>query len=513
MHTAIVRLRGAQRLALVVGLLGLSGCSMLDFSGMRADAARQARDLVAESSSQGKGLTEVERIDEAAGPLLEEINEADLGDVSMEGSGRIGDLLRVAATKNHYSVVFAEGVHQERHVAVAVHKVSAADALRRIAAAAGYVAILDEAGRTATIAEQGVYIFKLPAHVLQSMDTSYTVGGNPVSGGGASGSGSYSAPGMGGGAAPSGQAASSIKAEFTTSGKVGTNLAALTAYLSQVAGTNAVVSVSQDLGMVTVRSNGVALARVRDFFNRLAQSALRRIEIKGSVVEVSLTGEFSYGIDWTRVLRGGTFTIAATGAPSVANPGLTLSLARTSVSSIINALRQHTQIRVLTQPTVSAMNRTAAVLFDGVQQPYLGSLSTTQTNVGVTTAGTGAYAVDGVSLSIFPDIFSDREAQLTVLPVLANVGDFHTFPLGGGGQITMPVQASKQSLMHVIVESGKTVILGGIRYSKGTEDQGGAIPFLNTRAAESQTHREIVVLLQANIVPGRRYESLFAESL
>jgi general secretion pathway protein D len=126
-----------------------------------------------------------------------------------------------------------------------------------------------------------------------------------------------------------------------------------------------------------------------------------------------------------------------------------------------------------------------------------------------------------VTLSIQPDIMSDTEVQLTIVPVLSRVQEFQTFDLGGGSKITAPVQRSNQSLMQVVAESGRVLIIGGIRATAGTNQKKGipgvvdvpvAGDLLSGRSVNTQA-REVVILLRARVVPGGAYDALFAEAI
>ena len=93
------------------------------------------------------------------------------------------------------------------------------------------------------------------------------------------------------------------------------------------------------------------------------------------------------------------------------------------------------------------------------------------------------------------------------MPVLSTVKEMVSFNVGNGMTLTGPRQTSKQSVMQALVDNGRTVILGGIRQNT-TNATNNLASGDNTSSAT-----EIAILLQANIIPARKQETLFTEAL
>jgi len=532
---------GALMVIALAVLPALAGCANT-YSQRRADAADESRRLVAEA---------VEPRVEAIPTLTERpdvpirvravVATPESGDVSVSASGvPFGSLLANLARDHQYSVLFMEGVQVNRPVTVDLRDLTAEAAMRRLALAAGFALVVDRTGRTVTVTDVASYTYRLPLHVMQRLVAQYTVGGSPtVQGGGSAASLSGSNPGAAGGfgvgaAGGAGQGAppgaTGLQAQFTVTGRFQTDAAGLGQFLRDLAGANAEVQVMQEMGYITVRSNGAALGRVSQFLNRFSAVAMRRVDIEASIVEVTLTDEFRYGIDWTRVLSGSTTgAISLLGTSAITVPGLgpaaSANVTRGSISVVLRALQQYTNVRVISQPRVLAMNNTPSVIFDGQQLPYVPNVaSTIVAGAGggtTTTSAAAAFAVDGVTLSLQPDILSDSEVQLTIVPVLNRVQEFQTFEIGAGSRVTAPVQRTNQSLMQVVAQSGNTLILGGIRSSVGDETRAGAPGLVDVPVAgdvlgrrnQRTVAREVVLLLRATVIPGGAYDALFSEAL
>lgn len=494
--------------------LALSGCAY-DFNGLKINAPET-------SVEANKALLQLQRTqNEAQAPVLSETSDnrlrtrsiertVDSGDVSISVAGLpLSTVLNGIAKAQYYTVLYLDDVQTKRPVTIDLQDVSGEAAIRRVAMAAGYAAAIDRGSRTVTLSERASYTFRLPPHLLSKLEAKYTVGGNPVST--ASGTGRIT-----------GGSTNNIKADFSIDGGMKSDGKALADLVTSMAGPNSEVKVAPEVGMITVKSNAQALYRVHQFLNRFANDAQRRVEIEASIVEVALTDEFQYGLDWTRLFGSGSFRVLGTSA--VTTPSVTAAYTKNSIAATINLLRTRADVRVIASPRIMAMNRSPSSLFDGKQIPYVDSIVTTVTGgtSGTTQrSGTASYVSDGISLSLTADVMNDREVQLTLVPVLASVERFDTFQVGGD-QLTAPVQVNKQSLMQVISETGRTVVLGGIKYSGGNKTRSGLpgifdVPFigkaLSANYVEKEINREVVILLRSNIFIPAPFDCLFSESI
>ena len=423
-------------------------------------------------------------------------------------------LVNEISEKANFSVSFADTVAPSRKVTLKLANVTPEDAIKEIAFVAGYVAVVDSSRKMVTISDLATYTFKLPPSVFQNLSANYTVGGNPIS----SAASSASAGGEGGGAAAG---ASGMQASFTVKGSSGVggpqNVSGL---LKQVAGPNAEVYLSPDSGIVTVRSNAQALRRTSDFLKSFVKDAMTQVDLETTILEVSLTDQFSLGIDWNKLVSAGNLGSGtlrtAVSAGVIAAPSTTFTYTGSSVSSIITALRKYADVSVVFQPRLTATNHTPATLFDGTQVPYLGNLTTTTTGTagGAQTSGSISYAVDGIGLSIQPDVIDKDRVQVTIVPAISTVHGLESFSLGTSGTLTAPKQGSKQAIMKAIAENGKMLIISGIRYKSNSKlSTGGPIPVLTEGRDDAATVKEVVILMRATVLAAPEFDSLISESI
>lgn len=431
-----------------------------------------------------------------------------------------GPIVVGLAKSRGYSVVFSDKVDPSFAVTAEFNDAQFKDVVRQLAFMAGYVAIVNERSGIITIADEATFTFKLPSTVFQQLNSTYNVGGNPVASGGGQNTGG-----------------SQLQAQFTVQGRETNGAANLEKQIKDLAGPNAKITVNET-GIVTVRSNSHALKRVSDFMKNISVDAMRQVDIEATVVEVALTNGLELGINWGRIaeegakgviggagslaqagatLNGGNLNLSAdfAGNISLGNSGDGLGAYRvgTSSASLISALAQYTDVKVVSQPRLTAQNNTSSTFFSGVQRPYLGNIQTTansgsSANGNPTVSGSLSYAIDGISLSVMPSILDDKNISITLIPVLSTVERLDEFKLGADSVLTGARQSNRQSFNKVTMETGKTLIIGGLRYSVDSKSN-----TILRSVNNASTTKELVILLRANVVPAPDYEPLIDESI
>jgi len=508
-------------ICVMLAAAGLAGCATPTFTTDQATSVTTNRAQQAvQAFQQSKPTGVVREVTETSADDFTKTEAPRIrGDVNVKASAApFAPILSEIAKKGGYSVAFGDMVDMNRKVTIEYTNAVTDDAIRTTAFLAGYAAVIDKNNRTVYISDVAAYTFRLPAGVFSALQAQYTVGGNPANAGSSGGSSGSSGGGT------------SLKADFSVSGNEGSNGAGLTKFLQDLAGKNSEVIVSPN-GIINVRANAQALKRVHEFMKSFARDAMTQVEIEASVVEVALTNEFSFGIQWGKVVNAASANggIVAGGAGAVtkaaaatdsktalaalvegaaANSGVGAFRVGASTTSLINALAQFTEVNVVSQPRLLSMNNVPATFFDGTQIPYLGSMQQTpSTGAGVqpTTTGTVAFAIDGVSFSAIPSVVDGKTVQITLIPVLSNVQGMSEFL---NGTLSAPKQSNKQTFMRVLAENNKTLILGGIRYSADKKDTSAG-----TSTSKSSSSKEIVILLRANVVTAPDFDPIVSEAL
>lgn len=526
------------RLSLVaLAAVALTGCASMSMTNkqMQEKTSSRASAAIAEFERTSAPVAAVREISGSQVDFRRTEQPRIRGEVTLRAASTpFAPILSELGKRAGYSVAYAEGVDATRRVTVDFNEASSDDAIRTTAFLAGYAAVIDKNNRTVMVSDAATYTFRLPGSVFSQLQAQYNVGGNPANASSGGGSGAAGGGGGGGGG-------TSLRAEFNITGREGSNGQGLQRFLTDVAGRNSEVFVTET-GHITVRANAQSLRRIHEFLKGYAREAMTQVEMEASVVEVALTKDFAMGIQWGKVIdmttgrmlgaaTNGTSALlnaanTARGAAAAGNFGdaanalngqlsgagaaggiSTMRVGSTS-ASLINALAQFTDVNIVSQPKLLSMNNVPATFFDGTQLPYLGSVQQTgssTTGGQPTVTGSVAFAIDGVSFSAVPSVVNSDTVQITLLPVLSSVNGFDSFL---GGTLTAPRQGNKQTYMRVLAESGKTLILGGIRYNKDTRDT--TVP---TSVGSTSTTKEVVILLRANVIAPPSFDPIVSESL
>lgn len=517
-----------KKLCYLAILAVLSGCETVTPNqseikqNVNSKAQQAVNQVVEDAKSKSQfGLSKVSSLEEV--PTLNNTQwDADKGNYSISSVGNLSDIIEIASKNTGYkTIMYVEGVDKYKPVSISLSSVSPEFAIKKIAWAAGYIAVIDKKSKSVTITDQAVYTFKLNSQVFNQLVQ--TVSSNFSSGSGGSSSGS-SLPGIGGGNSGGGTSQFNVSGKSGSEGSAGglsagsNSSSGVTKFIQSLVGKNADVSVSEEMGLITVRSNAVALERLHQTLNKMAEVSSRRVAVEATFVEVSLGDTFEYGIDWTRILSrsGQKFGINGGASASLATASVSYQYTHNSISSIVTALKSYTNVTVMSQPKIETGNRIPTTFFDGYSLPYLGNVQSVQQQTSTSTSGTVSYADDGVRLSFVPDIVSDSQVQFLLLPSLNSVGAERVFDIGGGTKLTDFVRSKKEALLTVDIEDGQTAIIGGLRTSKDTGNQTG-LPGVTRKlpigSKQEASAREVVLLLHANVIPGRTQDTLFAESL
>lgn len=465
----------------------------------------------------------------------------------------LGLLVAAAAHAHGDSVFFVHGAKASTRITASVHGASFPVAMRTLAEAAGYAAVWRPHRHEVLIAPRATYFFRLPTDLLSAGSGQYAVGGNTAASGAQSssmGGGMAGGSPMGGGVGgatggmggASGSSGSSMEAEFTINGATKAEKAkSLQKGLKSLAGPGGQVNINAATGIVSVTAAGRGLARVGAFIRRYVRVADTRVQIHTAILEVSLSNGLQWGINWSKIANIATIAgqsvtgIFPNAPPALANTSAsvatgssttstatTLSYTGASVSSLVSALRTVTDVRVVSEPSLVVENGTPSTLFAGTQLPYVGSISSNVTGLsGSASTGAGlSYALNGLSLSVLPDVLSHRYVTLTMVPALSEINRFDTFTVNGT-QLQGPVQDLRQTYIQSLVPSGKTLIIGGSRQMSSTHQASetpglGQIPFfgkLFQGIANQGKVEQLVILVHATIIPAPHYDPLVGSSL
>ncbi|WP_416401524.1 type II secretion system secretin GspD [Alicycliphilus denitrificans] len=230
-------------------------------------------------------------------------------------------------------------------------------------------------------------------------------------------------------------------------------------------------TVSQLEGNVRVvaddKRNALLIRAPRAEYRRIEQ-ALRELDkapaqvlIEASIVEVSLTGNLKYGVEWfiQNSLSGdrtgqALLNMNNSGSIGPQQPGFSYTILNKAgaVRATLNALAANSQLRVLSNPSVLVLDNHSATILVGKQQPI--KQSTTVTTGNLVTESI-VYKDTGVMLSVTPSVNAGGLVTLDINQQVTDVGDVDQ-PTGQRTFLTRQIQS------RVAVRSGDPIVLGGV---------------------------------------------------
>ncbi len=280
----------------------------------------------------------------------------------------------------------------------------------------------------------------------------------------------------------------------------------------EVGGDKVGVSAVEETNALLVRSTPQAWQSIRDVIGQLDVMPMQ-VHIEAQVVEVQLSGELEYGVNWffenavtdnglpSAVGRTTWSTLAGTVGQGVGNPGgLAWTFLGRNAAAVIKALDAVTDVNMLQTPSVVVRNNAEATFNVGSRIPV--SSVTVNPGLGNDTSYSQVQYLDtGVILKVRPRITRDGMVFLDIVQeVSAPAGNPDRF-----GNVRIDTRKLKT---EAAIQSGDTVMLAGlIRDSTSRGSRGfpglNRIPVLGGLfgTQTSTTRREeTIVLLTPKII-------------
>ena len=270
-------------------------------------------------------------------------------------------------------------------------------------------------------------------------------------------------------------------------------------------------------GTITVTALPHQLEEIDVFIRTFEASIQRQVLIEAKIVEVNLDRSFEFGIDWNVLARAGTAGLTArtsTAARSTGNVEFTLSGGPGQINVVLNALETQGDVRVLSNPRVSALNNQRAV-FDVTTGEIVFTLRRTpvQNPNGTTTfvsEVTPTQVNVGIVLDVLPQIGADNTVTMNIRPVVTSVGRTASF-VADGNTFEAPVIDTRETDTMARLRGNETIIIGGLMQTRREKVRSGipglrSIPLLGrlfTSYKDVERKAELVIFLTPTIIAGQ----------
>jgi len=275
-------------------------------------------------------------------------------------------------------------------------------------------------------------------------------------------------------------------------------------------------SLNRISGSLYVKDTPATINMISRVINHAKEMLSRQILIEARIIEIVLSDEYKYGIDWS-VLRQDVDTKEKriTGTSWVSEVGLAVQgiYRHFNVDLTIDALNGFGDMKVVSNPTIRAKHGQPAIISVGTSISYTKSTETTTTGTGdnsdTTTEVEVSKVFDGLILGVIPFIGEGGKISLMINPIKSDV-DRESLQLIsiGNNKITLPEVSVKEINTTIALNSGDVVILGGLIDKRLTTDNKG-VPFLSAipglgylfkNEFRSEESRELVIILSVSLL-------------
>ncbi|MEM8769901.1 MAG: secretin N-terminal domain-containing protein, partial [Pseudomonadota bacterium] len=194
-------------------------------------------------------------------------------------------------------------------------------------------------------------------------------------------------------------------------------------------------------GMVQITDQHRRVDEIARFIDRINESIYRQVDIEVKIVEVALSEDYAFGIDWSRLVSetntGGNWDFNINN--TVNNPAggfaplsSALNLVFSDIGSdgsnrltaVITALEEQGDVQVVSQPRIRTLNNQSALIKVGTDRTFFRREQLTDnTNAGSQVFSTDVPQVvtEGVVLALTPQISLDGWITMDVSPVVTRV--------------------------------------------------------------------------------------------
>ncbi len=238
------------------------------------------------------------------------------------------------------------------------------------------------------------------------------------------------------------------------------------------------VVADEDNNALMVYATGKQYEVIKDALEQLDVVATQ-VLIEASILEVTLTDDLRYGLEWT--FNGGvgndytgTGVLTGTGtSPASVLPGFsyTVTDAIPDIKAVLNALSERSLINIISTPSVMVLDNHTAFIHVGDQIPVIDSRATSDASNDSRIVQSITFRDTGVKLTVTPSVNAGGLVTMDVEQSVTDVGDIDS----ATGQRAF---LERNIMSRVAVRSNESVVLGGLIRENATRG-GSGVPFLH----------------------------------
>ncbi len=245
-----------------------------------------------------------------------------------------------------------------------------------------------------------------------------------------------------------------------------------------------------DRRMVIVRDDPDVIRQLSDLLKHI-DAQPRQILIEAKILEITLTDEETFGVDWQAKRGDGNFGTLSLAKRDTA--GMFLNILGTDLDAYLSALSTTGRVRTLSTPKLLVLEDQSAEVVVGDKLGFR-----VVTTTGNTTSESVQFLESGIILRVKASVDGNDKILLDVHPEVSN----------GSLVDGLPVQKTTEVTTNILAKSGDEIFIGGLLRRTNTDSVTGVpglskVPLLGTlfRKTEDTGNRtETVVIITPRLV-------------
>ena len=268
-----------------------------------------------------------------------------------------------------------------------------------------------------------------------------------------------------------------------------------------------------------VSSNSVVVYANQEDYRRIERAILEldlpsaEVAIEAIAAEVTLNDTLNYGVQFylqgtantQKGQRTGSIAqISAAGLPlAQAVPGFNAVIGGLgNPTAVINALRDVTDVKILSSPSLVVANNQPALLQVGDQVPVTTGTATSTITTQSAIVNSVSYVDTGIILRVTPHISRTSEVRLDIEQEVSAVEQ------NANAQTLTPTISQQKVKSTIDIQNGQTILLAGLISQQTSKEKSGIpgvidIPFLGNALSNSTngaTRKELIIFVKPQVI-------------
>ena len=240
---------------------------------------------------------------------------------------------------------------------------------------------------------------------------------------------------------------------------------------------------SRSTGKIAAGGSAEAMDRLDLYLTGLEKSSTQQVAIEVQAFDVMLSDDRGSGVNWREFAALGASINDNPLSGSISNGGSSggflvpdalqnegtwrgqfgFQSSRFSGQAVLQFLSRYGEVELLNQPNLTVRNGGFAIMHAGEQLSYIAETEIVRESDEdtVAVAASVKQLKVGVSLAVSPKMLDDKRILLNIWPVVSSIQGFDEF-YSDPVPVRVPRLALQELSTEVIVESGKTIQLGGL---------------------------------------------------